>query len=120
MTKLNLLLLAAVIASAMVLVRTAYEARQLFAELHRAEVEASRLAGETKRLEAEREAQATSLRVERTAREKLAMRTVTPAITMYAIDPAAKERRAAPEFLDPLGGRDAAGGGPGGTKDAAR
>jgi len=88
-TKLNLLLLAVVIASAMALVRTAYDSRRLFAELHRAEVESLRLAGDTKRLEAEREAQATSLRVERTAREKLAMRTVTPAITMYAIDPAA-------------------------------
>ncbi len=89
MTRLNMLLLAAALLSAMVLVRTAYDSRRLFAELHRAEVEAVRLAGETKRLEAEREAQATSLRVERTAREKLAMRTVTPAITMYAIDPAA-------------------------------
>lgn len=89
MTRLNLVLLAATLASAMLLVRTAYDARRLFAELHRAEVETARLAGETKRLEAEREAQATSLRVERTAREKLAMRTVTPAITMYAVDPAA-------------------------------
>ena len=89
MTRLNFALLLALIASAMFLVRTAYDARRLFAELHQAEVEASRLAGEAKRLEAEREAQATSLRVERTAREKLAMRTVTPAITMYAVDPAA-------------------------------
>lgn len=89
MTRLNMLLLAAALLSAMVIVRTAYDSRRLFAELHRAEVEAVRLTGETKRLEAEREAQATSLRVERTAREKLAMRTVTPAITMYAIDPAA-------------------------------
>lgn len=89
MTKLNLVLLAAVIASAMVLVRAAYDARRLFAETHRAEVESARLAGETKRLEAEREAQATSLRVERTAREKLDMRSVTPAITVYAVDAAA-------------------------------
>lgn len=89
MTRLNLVLLAAAIASAMMLVRTAYDSRRLFAEIHRAELESLKLTGETKRLEAEREAQATSLRVERTAREKLAMRTVTPAITMYAVDPAA-------------------------------
>ena len=89
MTRLNFLLLALVIGSAMALVRTAYDARRLFAELHQAEVQSSRLAGEAKRLEAEREAQATSLRVERTAREKLAMRTVTPAVTMYVVDPAA-------------------------------
>jgi cell division protein FtsL len=89
MTRLNLALLLAVIASAIVLVRTAYDVRRHFAELHRAEVESSRLTGETQRLQAEREAQATSLRVERTAREKLAMRTATPAVTVYVVDPAA-------------------------------
>ena len=89
MTRLNLVLLLAVVASALVLIRSAYDARRLFAEIHRAEVEANRLDGEYKRLEAERQAQATSLRVERTARERLAMRTVTPAVTMYVTDPAA-------------------------------
>ncbi|WP_395703185.1 cell division protein FtsL [Aquabacterium sp.] len=89
MTRLNLLLLLAVIASSLVLIRSAYDSRRLFAEIHKAESEAARLEGEFKRLEAERQAQATSLRVERTAREKLAMRTVTPAVTMYVIDPAA-------------------------------
>ncbi|MBI5259089.1 MAG: cell division protein FtsL [Burkholderiales bacterium] len=89
MTRLNLLLLMVVIASALVLIRSAYDSRRLFAEIHRAEVEALRLEGDYKRLEAERQAQATSLRVERTAREKLAMRTVTPAVTMYVVDPAA-------------------------------
>lgn len=89
MTRLNLLLLLAVIASSLVLIRSAYDGRRLFAEIHKAESEAARLEGEFKRLEAERQAQATSLRVERTAREKLAMRTVSPAVTMYVIDPAA-------------------------------
>ena len=41
---------------------------------------------EFKRLEAEREGQATSLRVERTARERLAMRAATPAVTVYVND----------------------------------
>ncbi|HSW07491.1 cell division protein FtsL [Aquabacterium sp.] len=89
MTRINLLLLLAVIGSSLVLIRSAYDSRRLFAEIHRTELEASRLEGEYKRLEAERQAQATSLRVERTAREKLAMRTVTPAVTMYVVDPAA-------------------------------
>ncbi|NRF71524.1 cell division protein FtsL [Aquincola sp. S2] len=89
MNRLNLLLLVAVIASSLLLIRSAYDARRLFAEIHKAESEALRLEGEYKRLEAERQAQATSLRVERTAREKLAMRTVTPAVTLYVIDPAA-------------------------------
>jgi cell division protein FtsL len=83
MTKLNVLLLLAVIASALVLVNTAYDARRLFTEIHRAEVESLRLEGEHKRLEAERQLQATNLRVERTAREKLRMATATPAVTMY-------------------------------------
>lgn len=89
MNRLNLLLLGAVIASSLLLIRSAYDARRLFAEIHKAESEAVRLEGEFKRLEAERQAQATSLRVERTAREKLAMRTVTPAVTHYVVDPAA-------------------------------
>ncbi len=89
MSRLNLLLLLALIASSLFLIRSAYDARRLFAEIHKAEVEAMRLDGEYKRLEAERQAQATSLRVERTAREKLQMRTVTPAVTMYVVDPAA-------------------------------
>lgn len=83
MARLNVLLLMAVIASALWLVKTAYDARRIFAEIHRAEQEGLRLDGERVRLEAERQGQATSRRVEATAREKLAMRTVTPAVTMY-------------------------------------
>ena len=83
MTKLNVLLLIAVIASALVLVKTAYDARRLFNADHRADVEAVRLQGEHKRLEAERELQATNQRVDKSARERLKMATATPAITMY-------------------------------------
>ncbi|WP_088285046.1 cell division protein FtsL [Ideonella sp. A 288] len=90
MNRVNLLLLLAVIASSLVLIKSAYDTRRLFAAIHKAEVEALRLAGESKRLEAERQAQATSLRVERTARERLAMRTATPAVTLYVVDPAAR------------------------------
>jgi cell division protein FtsL len=83
MTKFNLLLLMALIASALMLVKTAYDARHLFTEIHRAENEGLRLAGDHTRLEADRQQQATNLRVERTARERLKMATVTPAITLY-------------------------------------
>lgn len=83
MTRLNTLLLLAVIGSALLLVKTAYDARRLFTDIHRAETEALRLAGDHKRLEADRQLQATNLRVERTARERLKMATVTPAITLY-------------------------------------
>ena len=68
MMKLNVLLLLAVIASALLLVKTAYDARRLFSADHRAGVEAVRLDGEHKRLEAERELQATNQRVDATAR----------------------------------------------------
>ena len=94
MTRLNLLLLALVLLSAFMLVRSAYDNRKLFGQLHNAEREAERLAGQARQLEAEREAQATSLRVERTAREKLNMRTVTPAVTQPVIDPAASRAHA--------------------------
>lgn len=87
--RLNLLLALALVLSSLYLVRTAYESRRLFAELDRAKTLAAEFDAEFKRLEAEREAQATSLRVERTAREKLAMRTVTPAVTLYVRDSAA-------------------------------
>lgn len=83
MTKFNVLLLLAVIGSALLLVKTAYDARMLFTNIHRADVEAGRLDGEQKRLEADRQLQATNLRVERTARERLKMSTATPAVTMY-------------------------------------
>ena len=87
--KLNLLLLVALLCSAMFLVRTSYEGRRLFAAVDRAKNEQSRLDIEYKRLDAERQAQATHLRVERVAREKLKMHTATPAVTQYIEDAAA-------------------------------
>ena len=105
MTKFNLLLLVAVIASALLLVSTAYDARRLFTDLHRADTEALRLQGEQKRLEAERQLQATNLRVERTAREKLRMATATPAVTMYdgrtAVTPATPASTGSPVVAAP-------------------
>ncbi len=88
MTKVNLVLVVALVASSLYLVRTAHESRRLFAELDRARNEAAKLEADAKRLEAERQAAATNLRVERTAREKLAMRTATPAVTVYVNDAA--------------------------------
>jgi cell division protein FtsL len=84
-----MLLVLALVLSSLYLVRTAYESRRLFSELERAKNEAAKLDTEFKRLEAERQAAATNLRVERTARDKLAMRTATPAVTVYVTDSAA-------------------------------
>ncbi len=86
MTKLNLLLLVLLLGSALLLVRTSYEGRRLFAALDRARNEEQTLDTEFKRLDAERQAQATHLRVEKVAREKLKMRSATPAVTQYVND----------------------------------
>lgn len=87
--KLNALLLVALLASALLLVKTAYEGRRLFAALDKARDDEQQLDVDYKRLDAERQAQATPLRVERVARDKLGMRTATPAVTQYVVDPAA-------------------------------
>ena len=89
MTRLSIVLLVAVIVSAMYLVRVQYDSRRLFTELDRAVAEAHRLDTERGRLEVEKRAAATSLRVEKLARENLAMRSVTPAITEYVSSSAA-------------------------------
>jgi cell division protein FtsL len=83
MTRLNLVLLVAVLASALYLVRVQYESRTLFTELDRANSEARKLETENERLQVEKRAQATPLRVEKIAKEQLQMRTASPAITQY-------------------------------------
>ena len=87
MTRLNVVLLLAVLASAIYLVHTQYESRRLFTELDRAHAESRRLETEHQRLQVEKRAQATPLRVEKIARAQLHMRTATPAITQYVSDP---------------------------------
>ena len=82
-TRLNVLLLAALLARCVYLVRVSYDARRLFAELDQAQSVESRLNTELERLQTERRSQATPLLVEKTARLKLNMRTATPAITHY-------------------------------------
>jgi cell division protein FtsL len=83
MTRINLILLLALVASSVYLVRVSYESRRLFAELDRAHSEARQLDIEHERLKSEKQSQATPLRVERVARDKLAMRNATPAVTQY-------------------------------------
>lgn len=83
MTRLNLVLLLAVLASALYLVHTQYQSRRLFTEIDRAQSEARRLEVEAERLKVEKRAQSTPGRVEKLAKEQLQMRTATPAITQY-------------------------------------
>jgi cell division protein FtsL len=89
MTRISALLLVAVMLSALYLVKTQYESRRLYTELDRAKAQAQRLETEYDRLDVERGAQATPLRVEKLAREQLHMRTISPAITQYASPDAA-------------------------------
>lgn len=84
MGRLNLILLIAVLASGLLLVKSAYDARRLFTEVDRAKAEAARLESDSQRLQAERHAQATNLRVEQVARERLKMRAITPAVSQSA------------------------------------
>lgn len=83
MTRLNLVLLLAVLASALYLVRTQYESRRLYVELEKAIAQNRKLEVENERLQVEKRAQATPLRVEKLAKDNLQMRSVTPAITQY-------------------------------------
>jgi cell division protein FtsL len=83
MTRLNIVLLIAVIASALYLVRTQYESRRIFVEVEKAQNLSRKLDLERERLDVEKRAQATPLRVEKLAKEQLQMRTATPAVTQY-------------------------------------
>lgn len=103
MTRLNLLLLLALIGSSLYLVKVSYESRRLFSELDRARAEAVQLAADHERLQIERQAQATPLRVERVAREKLSMRGATAAVTEYVAAPPAADPAAAPSSAGSAG-----------------
>jgi cell division protein FtsL len=83
MNRVNIVLFVMLLASSVYLVRVSYEARRLFTELDQARNEERALDTEFERLKAERQSQATPLKVERIAREKLAMRNATPAVTQY-------------------------------------
>lgn len=85
--RINTLLLLCVLGSAFYLVRTQYQSRLLYTTLDRAVAEARQLETEHERLEVEKRAQATPLRVETMARDKLSMHTATPAITLYVPNP---------------------------------
>jgi cell division protein FtsL len=89
MTRLNVILLLVLLASAVALVRTAYDSRRLYALLDKARNEESALEVEWGRLDAERQGAATHGRVDKVARDKLQMKTATAAVTQYVDVPAA-------------------------------
>jgi cell division protein FtsL len=83
MTRLNVALLLALLASSIYLVRVSYDGRRLFTQIDKARREAHQLEVDFDRLNAEKQAQATPSRVEAVARSQLGMRTATPAVTQY-------------------------------------
>lgn len=83
MIRLNVLLLVAVVLSAMALVRSQYETRRLVMAIEKINKEAAQLEVDHQRLLVERRAQATPQRVQALAQQKLHMRVATPAITQY-------------------------------------
>ena len=83
MSRVNLLLLLAVMASALYVVHTQYESRRIYVELEKAAAQSRKVESDNERLQVEKRAQATPLRVEKLARDRLQMRSATPAITQY-------------------------------------
>ncbi len=83
MTRLNFLLLLMLLASALYLVNVQYQSRQLYSDLDKARSQAHQLEADKERLQVEKRAQATPLRVEKLAKEQLQMRSTTPAVTYY-------------------------------------
>jgi cell division protein FtsL len=83
MTRINFLLLVSVLATMLYIVKIQYESRQLFVAIEKATVEVRRLELEHASLQVESRAQTTPLIIEKLAKEKLKMRTATPAVTQY-------------------------------------
>lgn len=91
MTRLNLMLLLAVLLSAFYLVHTQYESRRLYTQIDRANAETRKLAAEHEQLQVQKRAEATSARVQHLAQTKLEMRPVNPSITQYVVPPGERQ-----------------------------
>ncbi|HEX7639745.1 MAG TPA: cell division protein FtsL [Burkholderiaceae bacterium] len=85
--RLNVALSITLVVSGLYLVKVSYESRHLFSEIENAHGTERQLEADRRRLEAERQTQATHLRVETVARDKLGMHAATPANTIYVVDP---------------------------------
>ena len=84
--KLNVILIIALLASALLLVKTTFESRQLFAAIDSAKAEKAQLDADFKRLDAEAQAQSTNMRVERMARDKLGMNRAQQGVMTYVFE----------------------------------
>ncbi len=96
MTRLNLVLLLALLLSAFYSVNVQYESRRLYMALSKARSQALRLDADHEQLLVQRQAQATPARVQQIASTQLQMRPATPAITEYVQIPGAAQASSAP------------------------
>ena len=86
LVRVNFLLAIVLIVSGLYLVKISYESRRLFSEIDNANSASRQLESDRRRLEAERQAQATHLRVESVASTKLGMHAAAPGNTQYVVD----------------------------------
>jgi cell division protein FtsL len=91
MTRVNLLLLLALIACALSLVTSRHQARQVFVELERAQAEARGYETEYGQLQLEQSTWGMPARVEKIAREQLRMQLPSAARTEIVALPGTKE-----------------------------
>jgi len=119
-SRVNLLLATGLLGSSLLLVNSAYETRRLFSALERAKAEQRQLDSDYKRLDSERQVQSTHLRVERVARERLQMRTVTPAVTHWVNERPSVAAPPSPGTLGPPGTPGTSAAAPAGPAAGAR
>ena len=91
MTRVNLVLLAALIACALSLVTSRHQARRVYVELERAQAEARGYETEHGQLQLEQSTWGMPARVEKIAREQLRMQLPSPARTEIVALPGTKE-----------------------------
>jgi cell division protein FtsL len=96
MARLNFVLAALLLLSCFWLIRSSYESRHLFVELEKAQNREHELQNDRERLQLDKRAQATPLRVEKLAREKLRMFNATPAVTHYVTQSASGAQEVTP------------------------
>ncbi len=83
MMRINLVLALALVLSGLYLVGVQYDSRRVFTDLDKARNEAHRLESDNERLQVQKRAAATPVRVERLAKDKLQMHQTNPGITTY-------------------------------------
>lgn len=108
MTRLNLVLAAALLLSCFWLIRSSHEARGVFMQLERAHVRERELQVDLERLQIERRTAATPLVVEGMVRRKLRMFEAGPEVTRYVLDSPAENQAAVVDVAASAAARAAA------------